>query len=188
MNLPNQITIGRLALVSFFAAALLIYGRTGDLTYYWAALIIFALAVISDGVDGYLARSQGQQTRLGTFLDPLADKLLLDCALVILALGVRDLYLIPVWFVVLVIARDLIRLVLAVRLYFRWTKGEVRIRPNAWGKTSAVMVMAIVLWVLIHPSGSPQLITQISLFLAAGMTVISGAIYLTDVIRMARSE
>lgn len=183
MNLPNQITLGRLVAVPFFAAALLLYGRFGDPAYYGSAIVIFFLAVISDGLDGYLARSRNQQTRLGTFLDPLADKLLLDCALVILALGLRDFYRIPAWFPGLVIARDLVLLVLAIRLYPRWTRDEIRIRPNAWGKTSAVMVMAIVLWILIHPSGVPQPVTRIALYLTAGLTVISGIFYFSDAVR-----
>jgi len=194
VNLPNKITVGRLAAVPFFAALLLLYDRTGDGGYYWAALVVFVLAVTSDGVDGYLARSRGQQTRLGTLLDPLADKLLLDTSLVILALlldtslvilatGVGDLYRIPVWFPVVVIARDLILLVLSVRFYARWTRGEVRIRPNAWGKTSAVMVMAIVIWILLHRAGPPETVTRIALYLAGLLTAVSGVLYLADVTR-----
>ncbi len=170
----------------FFAAALLLYGRTGEGVYYGAALVIFILAVISDGLDGYLARSRNQQTRLGTFLDPLADKLLLDCALVILVLGVGDLYRIPAWFAGVVIARDLVLLVLAIRFHSRWNRGEVRIRPSVWGKTSAVMVMAIVIWVLSQPSGPPEMVTRAALYLAAALTVISGIFYLADVVRTAR--
>jgi len=183
VNLPNKITVGRLAAVPFFAALLLLYDRTGDGGYYWAALVVFVLAVTSDGVDGYLARSRGQQTRLGTLLDPLADKLLLDTSLVILATGVGDLYRIPVWFPVVVIARDLILLVLSVRFYARWTRGEVRIRPNAWGKTSAVMVMAIVIWILLHRAGPPETVTRIALYLAGLLTAVSGVLYLADVTR-----
>ncbi len=183
MNLPNKITVCRLAAVPFFAALLLLYGRTGDGFYYWAALALFVLAVTSDGLDGYLARSRGQQTRLGTLLDPLADKFLLDTSLVILAAGVGELYRIPVWFPVVVIARDLILLVLSIRFYTRWTRGEVRIRPNAWGKTSAVMVMAIVIWVFLHRDGPPEIITRIALYLAGLLTAVSGALYLADATR-----
>ncbi|MDP8237391.1 MAG: CDP-diacylglycerol--glycerol-3-phosphate 3-phosphatidyltransferase [Candidatus Erginobacter occultus] len=188
MNLPNQITIGRLAAVPFFAAALLLYGRTGNPVYYGAALVIFVLAVISDGLDGYLARSRNQQTRLGTFLDPLADKFLLDCALVILALGMGNLYRIPAWFAGVVIARDLVLLALAIRFHSRWDRGEVRIRPSIWGKTSAVLVMAIVIWVLIHPSGPPLMITRFALYLTAGLTVVSGVLYFLDVRRAEASR
>jgi CDP-diacylglycerol---glycerol-3-phosphate 3-phosphatidyltransferase len=180
MNLPNKITIGRLAAAPFFATALLLYRSTGEIAYYWAAVAIFILAVISDGLDGYLARSRNQQTRLGTLLDPLADKFLLDCALVILALGVRGLYRVPVWFVLVVFVRDLILLGLAIRCYPRWTRGEVRIRPSAWGKTSAVLVMAIVIWVLLHPSGPPPVPTRIALGLTAILSVIAGCLYLRD--------
>jgi len=181
MNLPNKITVSRLAAVPIFAAALLLYGSTGEAAYYWAALAVFFLAVISDGLDGYLARSRNQQTRLGTLLDPLADKILLDTGLVILALGVGSLYRIPAWFVLVVVVRDLILLGLAIRCYPRWVRGEVRIRPNAWGKTSAVLVMAIVIWVLIHPSGPPPVPTRIALFLAAILTSAAGCSYLRDV-------
>ncbi len=185
MNLPNRITVGRLASVPFFAAALLLYGSTGEAAYYGGALVIFSLAVISDGLDGYLARSRNQQTRLGSLLDPLADKLLLDCALVILALGVRALYRVPAWFVLIVIVRDLILLGVAVRCYPRWTRGEVQIRPNIWGKTSAVMVMALVIWVLVHPAGPPPVPTGIALGLAAVLAVAVGILYLAQALRPA---
>lgn len=188
MNLPNKITLGRLAAIPFFAAALIRYGRTGEAMFYVATLAIFLLAVVSDGLDGYLARSRNQQTRLGAFLDPLADKLLLDCALVILALGVGKLYRMPAWFVLVVIIRDLILLGLAVRFYPRWIRGKIRIRPSIWGKTSAVMVMATVIWVLLHPSGAAPAATGAALYLTAGLTVISGILYLVDVSRPVPAE
>lgn len=185
MNLPNRITIGRLVSVPFFAAALLIYRSAGGSLYYGAALAVFTLAVISDGLDGYLARSRNQQTRLGSLLDPLADKLLLDTSLVILALGVRNLYRVPAWFVLIVVVRDLILFGLALRCYPRWARGEVRIRPNIWGKTSAVTVMILVIWILLHPSGPPPVVTGIALYLATILTVVAGALYLAEILRSA---
>ncbi len=172
-----------MAAIPFFAAALLIYDATETAAIYWVALGIFILAVISDGLDGYLARSRNQKTRLGSLLDPLADKLLVNTALIILARGVGELYRIPSWFVGIVILRDLLLLSLALRFYRGWTRGNIQIRPNAWGKTSAVTVMALVIWVLLHRGGSPADPTRIFIFLAAALTITSGFLYLGEVLR-----
>ena len=133
MNLPNKITIGRLAAVPFLLAALLLYGHSGVAWYYGVALLIFGLAAVSDGLDGYLARTRDQKTRLGTLLDPLADKVLLDSTIIVLAIGIGGMYRIPVWFVLIVLCRDLILLAISLCLFKRWSQGIIQIKPNWWG-------------------------------------------------------
>jgi len=96
-DIPNLITLLRLVLLGPFVLFLL-DGK------FAAALSIFAIAGISDGIDGYLARSRGWSTPLGAILDPLADKLLMATAYLMLAW----LDLIPIWITALVIGRDLI--------------------------------------------------------------------------------
>ena len=80
MNLPNLLTLLRIVLVPVFALA---YLAPGGALYLWAGLL-FALAAFTDWLDGYLARRLGQTTRFGTFLDPVADKLIVVTALILL--------------------------------------------------------------------------------------------------------
>ena len=95
MTLPNAITLARLLAVPA-AVWLVVQG------WYEAALWVFLIAGLSDAVDGWLARRLGQVSRLGSLLDPVADKALLVSVFV--ALGVRDL--LPAWLVILVVFRD----------------------------------------------------------------------------------
>lgn len=97
MNLPNAITLARLLAVPL-AVWLVVRG------WYEAALWLFLLAGLSDAADGWLARRLGQVSRLGSLLDPVADKALLVS--VFIALGVRDL--LPAWLVILVVFRDVL--------------------------------------------------------------------------------
>ncbi|MFH1038572.1 MAG: CDP-diacylglycerol--glycerol-3-phosphate 3-phosphatidyltransferase [PVC group bacterium] len=188
MNLPNKITIGRMAACPFFVGALLLYGHTGRETYYAIALIIFTLAALSDGVDGYLARSRNQRTRLGSLLDPLADKVLLNSAIIILAGGVGDLFRLPGWFILVVIIRDLILLALSISLFPRWSRGEIQIRPNLWGKISAVLLMATVIWILLHPHHPPLAATRVAIYATALVTVFSGIAYLAATLSACRDS
>ena len=86
MTTAIQITIGRIVLVPFFVVQLLYYFRTGDELHRYLAMAAFLVATISDGVDGYLARHRGQATQLGSYLDPLADKLLMFSGLILLSI------------------------------------------------------------------------------------------------------
>jgi cardiolipin synthase (CMP-forming) len=183
MNLPNKITIARLAATPFFAASLICYGNTGSIGYYIGALVIFTLAAVSDGVDGYLARSRNQQTRLGTILDPLADKVLFNTTIIILSIGVGNFYRIPVWLVLIVICRDLLLVTISICLYRRWSEGSIQVRPNWMGKTSAVLLMGTVIWIILHPDQPPPVITGIGIYLTALFTVLSGITYLTSTIK-----
>ena len=96
MNLPNKLTTARVALIPLFLLTLY-------LEYWLAALIIFALAAVTDALDGHIARSRGLVTDFGKFMDPLADKLLVTAAL----LAFIELLDVPAWAVFLIIAREL---------------------------------------------------------------------------------
>src|SRR5512136_3396512 len=100
MNLPNLLTLIRILLISLFVILII------DKSFSWA-LIIFALAGITDAVDGLIARITHQRTELGAYLDPIADKLLLSSAFVTLAIIER----IPSWLTVIVVTRDIIILI-----------------------------------------------------------------------------
>src|SRR5277367_3720166 len=109
MTWATRITILRIILVPVFVAFIITYGDTkskGDVWRY-AAVGVFAVAGISDAIDGYLARHWKQGSALGALLDPIADKLLLFAALVTLSivpLGPERPF--PVWFPVIIISRD----------------------------------------------------------------------------------
>lgn len=137
MNLPNKLTIMRTILIPFFLVALLCDRYYGGFVPYgnWIALIIFAVASITDLLDGKIARKYNLVTNFGKFMDPLADKLLVSSALI----AFIQLQRIPAWIVIMIIAREFIisgyRLVAA-------DKGTV-IAAGIWGKvkTAETMVM-----------------------------------------------
>jgi cardiolipin synthase len=121
MTLPNLITILRIILTPVFV----IYLINDQLT---AALVIFVVCSVSDGVDGFVARFFNQKSKLGAYLDPLADKLLLVTAFVVLsALGH-----LPAWLTVTVIARDVMILLGVITIHLN--KLELRIRPSVLSK------------------------------------------------------
>jgi len=100
VNLPNTITVGRIALVPVFVALAFREGTGSQI----AALVVFVVASLSDSLDGYIARRDGTISRAGQFLDPTADKLLLGAALVVLV-AERDF---PLWAAVVLAAREVI--------------------------------------------------------------------------------
>jgi cardiolipin synthase len=172
MTIPNLITSIRIILVPIF----IIYLLRDELT---AALIVFILAGLSDGVDGFVARMFNQKSRLGAFLDPLADKMLLVAAFVVLA--ARD-YL-PPWLTVVVISRDFFILLGVLILVL--THTDITIKPSVISKvTTCLQLMTIFL--VLSKTYVPQ-ISQITkyLFWATGLlTISSGLDYMRYWFRM----
>lgn len=165
-HIPNIISIARIFLVIPVVETLL----TRDFT---RALIWFTLAGLSDGVDGFLARAFSWQSRLGSYLDPIADKLLLVCSYVCLTwLG-----LMPLWLAALVIGRDVLILFGAVAYYFLMEPFVGQ--PAMVSKFNTLCQLLLVFVILaspnfpIFPSGSVVLLTGIVAF----TTAISGAWY-----------
>ncbi|GIT05746.1 MAG: hypothetical protein CM1200mP29_11570 [Verrucomicrobiota bacterium] len=107
MTIPNYISIFRLMLVPVFVISLLDFADTGAELSWWTAVGAFLVAVVSDGVDGYIARRFKQRSELGAFLDPMADKLLLVSGLVVLSFSSEHLPQLPVWMIGMVFGRDL---------------------------------------------------------------------------------
>ena len=125
MNIPNLITLGRVILVPIVFWLLL----TGEMQ---AAFVLFVIAGISDGVDGFLAKRFGWTTELGAYLDPLADKLLLVC--IFIALGVAGQ--LPLWLVIAVVSRDLL---IVTGVVLSWLLGNpVSIHPLVVSKLNTV--------------------------------------------------
>lgn len=106
MNLPNYITLGRIVVVPLLVVVLLtpVAERWFGLNAYALAIVIFLIAAISDIFDGRLARSRKQVSNLGKFLDPVADKLLISAALIVLV----EKHLAPSWAVVVILGREFI--------------------------------------------------------------------------------
>src|SRR5436309_13339776 len=125
MNLPNSLTILRILLIPVFIGFLL-YDR------YDYSLAVLLLAGLTDGLDGTIARVANQRTRLGAFLDPLADKLLLTSGFVTLSI----LHLVPLWSAILVVSRALI--LITGTLLAQRTESHVYSSPTPPGKRTTL--------------------------------------------------
>ena len=180
MNLANKITIFRVILIPFFVEMIIKFNQLppgqGEV-FRWAAIAVFSLAVLSDAVDGFIARRRHQITELGKALDPIADKLLLLSAVIILSFTGRMAKL-PLWFVVSVLSRDFLILLGALMLYLFADEGHLKIAPSLLGKATTVAQMSTVLWIMLglrHPEWAWR---------AAGFfTVASGIGYLVSASR-----
>lgn len=166
MGLANNLTLLRIVLIPVFVA-LLLSGHGS-----WA-LGVFVLAGLTDTLDGYIARTQKKQTRLGAVLDPAADKLLMAAAFLSLALMGR----VPAWIVVLVMGRDL--LLILGTAFIHVTGGQVYPHPTLLGKATTLFQMGTVLVALLASLiRIPQAFWTSLLLATAGLTVASGVQYL----------
>jgi len=167
MNLANQLTLVRLILVPLFMVFLLERGPYGQII----ATGFFILAAITDGLDGYIARSRKQITNLGKIIDPLADKLLISAALISLI----ELGLVKAWVVFVIIAREFavtgLRTVAAA-------EGFV-IAASPLGKLKTFSQVVAIVAILIQDLPIPFLPTfsKIALYFAVIITVYSGIDY-----------
>lgn len=172
MNLANKVSVFRILSVPFFIATILYYSPEKDFLRF-IAVGIFLLAVVSDAIDGYIARKTKTKTSAGLVLDPLADKLLLISAFALLT-AVQNLpqgIHFPIWATIIVISRDMIILLGALVIFIIRTKIDVH--PSRWGKVSTAFQMAAVISVLLQWSFSWCLWTA-----AALLTVVSGVDYI----------
>ena len=177
MNLPNKLTVARVVLVPFFIFFLLT--DIVPMSSLWA-LVVFALASITDALDGHIARSRNLVTNFGKFLDPLADKVLVISALVCFV----DMDLAGAVPVIIIIAREF--MVSGLRLV---TAGEgVVVAAGIWGKLKTAFTMVAIVVILLFAvifgkdSSSYEMwvtaVEQTLIWISTALTVISGAIYL----------
>jgi cardiolipin synthase len=136
LSAPNQLTLMRMMFVPFIVIKL-VEG------HYSSALILFVLAGLSDGLDGLLARTLKQQTVLGQYLDPIADKLLLSTMFMVLSI----LHKIPWKFTVVVFSRDITILLASAVLYA--IAGLRDFRPSVFGKANTFAQVAAIFFVLL---------------------------------------
>ena len=138
MNLPNKLTVLRMAMVPFFVGALLWQGLPHR---YLVALLLFVAASYTDHLDGKIARSRNLITNFGKFMDPLADKILVISALICFV----SLDLINPWWVLVIVAREF--LVTSLRLVAA-DEGVV-IAANKWGKAKTVSQIVAIALILV---------------------------------------
>jgi len=180
MNIPNKITLSRIFLIPIFILLLSIPFSWGEwnigettlpITHFVAALV-FAFAASTDWLDGYYARKYNLITNLGKFLDPLADKLLVSAALILLV----ELDLAAAWIVILIISREFA--VTGMRLV---AAGEgIVLAASNMGKLKTVTQILAILLLLLHNYPFAYLgfpFATIVLYLAMIITVISGCDY-----------
>lgn len=165
-HIPNLLTFLRIILVIPFAACLYF-------EYFKQALILFFIAGLSDGVDGFLARHFHWKSRFGAIADPLADKLLLVTAYVMLTVTGH----LPVWLTVLVFARDII-IVSSALIYHYWI-GAYEMKPSMLGKLNTFFQIVYVLVVVVSLSGidMPIAVLYYGVWGVAALAVLSCAQY-----------
>jgi cardiolipin synthase len=168
MGLANWLTILRILLIPVFVS-LLVYRKPG------AALLVFAAAALTDLLDGWVARRSGSQSRLGAFLDPTADKLLLTASFVTLAY----LKAVPFWIAAIVISRDVILVVGA--LVMQMVGARLYPRPTWAGKAATFLqVLVVLVGLSARFVQVPPLARGSVMWLAAGFTVLSGLQYIVQ--------
>src|SRR5262245_61333691 len=170
MGLANWLTILRILLIPVFVT-LLVYRRPGP------ALIVFGVAALTDLLDGWAARHWKDESSLGAFLDPMADKLLLTSSFVTLTY----LKALPFWIAAVVISRDAILVFGALLIYMLGSR--IRPRPTWAGKAATLFQVFTVLNGLLWRYHEVQVAPKTVLFIAAGFTVISGLQYIIQGMR-----
>jgi cardiolipin synthase (CMP-forming) len=174
MTTANKVTIGRILLVPFFIISIIYYIKSGEEFYRWFAISCFALAAISDGIDGFIARHFNQWSELGTILDPLADKLLLVSGIILLSFhNERHLMTIPIWLTVTILSRDVILMFGFALIHF--VAGGMKVKPHFTSKIATVLQMAVVLWTIFKFDARAHYWISVA---AAVFTGISGLIYI----------
>ena len=177
-SMPNLLTLLRLFFIPFIIIAILDHRAV-------LALSLFIVAGISDALDGLLARLLHQRTKLGEYLDPIADKLLLSSLFLVFSLTHRVAWRITV----LVFSRDILILVIGAVLYMTNTVRDMR--PSLLGKlATAVQVITLGLVLLADVSREPWLsaIKRFGLRATVVLTVLSGMHYMFVVARRLRSQ
>lgn len=173
MSLANKLSLFRILLVPAFVICL-VYYRPGELEQLrYIAVGLFLLGVVTDAVDGYVARAERQATRLGAILDPAADKLFLVTAFLSLSLipSLPEVYRLPPWVPILVISRDLL-------IVFGWLlivliSGDPQVRPSRLGKATTFLQMLTIVSVLLGGLAFARPILWVAMLL----TVLSGIGY-----------
>lgn len=162
MTLANKVTLLRIFLIPVFIV-LLLQGH-----HPWPA-IIFTFTIVTDALDGFIARWKKQKTALGSFLDPLADKLLMFSSFLTLAY----LKVVPLWIFVVTLSRDMVIVLGWMIIYFLTHSTEIN--PRLLGKLTAIIQMLTIWFILL---GIPEPWKGYLLLLTVIITGLSGVDYM----------
>ena len=187
-KIPNILTIGRIILVPFFVLAFYLPGFYGDLT----AFIIFVIASFTDFLDGVLARMMGEESKLGELLDPIADKIIVATALILLVMDgtIRHYEVIAA---IIILTREI--LISGLREFL--AKGQIKLPVSNLAKLKTFLQMLAIALLLTGETGNKilnfedynaQTIGIILLWLSAFLTLYTGYEYLRKGIDHAMSE
>lgn len=187
-KIPNILTIGRIIIVPFFVIAFYLPGFYGDLT----ALVLFIIASFTDFLDGMLARMLGEESKLGELLDPIADKIIIAAALILLVMdGTIKNY--EVIAAIIILTREI--LISGLREFL--AKGKIKLPVSNLAKLKTVLQMVSIALLLSGDTGNrilnfqdynAQTIGIILLWLAAALTLFTGYEYMRKGIDHAISE
>lgn len=167
MNLPNKLTVLRMIMIVPFVVFMLT-DVAGDMSK-WIALALFVVASLTDLLDGHIARKYNLVTNFGKFMDPLADKLLVCAAMICLV----ETGKIPSWVVIIIISREFI--ISGFRLIA--SDNGIVIAASYWGKFKTVFQMIMIV-LMIADIAAIQIVTQIVMWIALVLTVVSLIDYL----------
>ncbi|HEV7883293.1 MAG TPA: CDP-diacylglycerol--glycerol-3-phosphate 3-phosphatidyltransferase [Solirubrobacteraceae bacterium] len=173
LNLPNVLTLLRILLVPVLVVALLDETANGDLL----AAIVFALASVTDAMDGYLARTRNAITTFGKLMDPIADKLLIIAALVALV----SLHRIAGWVAMVIIARELTVTVTRMQA----NQHGVVIAANWWGKAKTIVQVAAIFFLIAVGEPTPAWVGALVYGMVV-ITIVSGVDYFFGLRRVLR--
>ena len=187
-KIPNILTIGRIILMPFFVISFYLPGFYGDLT----ALIIFIVASFTDFLDGLLARILGEESKLGELLDPIADKIIVATALILLVMNgtIRHYEVIAA---IIILTREI--LISGLREFL--AKGKIKLPVSILAKLKTFLQMTAIGFLLSGEAGNKiinfenynaQTIGIILLWLSAALTLITGYEYMRKGINHAISE
>jgi len=186
LNWANRLTIFRILLIVPFVIFMLkINNPEHGNTVRYIAIVIYLFMTISDGIDGYLARVKKMATKLGAFLDPVADKLLITCACLLLVSqrGHIEGFLLPPTVVVLIIGKDLFLLLGFVIVYF--ITSQFLIAPVLIGKIATALQLSMVGAILLAPEISSFIpgwiwFLRFLWWSAAGTAILATLIYIRN--------
>ena len=178
MGLPNQLSVLRILLVPGIIASLVYYSPEHD----WLRLLalgLFVFGMVTDALDGFIARTQGLSSQLGALLDPIADKILivgtlLGCSSI---KALPEWMHIPAWFNLIVLTRDALVLLGALVVFLM--QGRWGLRPDLLGKFTTVAQMLVIPTVMLHWPVKDQVILTASI-----LTTLSAVSYLRLALRL----
>ena len=177
LTVANQLTFLRILLIPFFVL-LLLYDYPGG------ALLVFVTAGLTDALDGLIARRAHQRTSLGAWLDPMADKLMLVTAFVVLTLpGMELTNHMPLWLTILIISRDVV--IVGVVAIVNLAIGPRTFRPSVWGKlATATYILTAVVFMYFNYRRDMSVLIDVMIALSLGVTLVSSGDYFVRMRRL----